>query len=193
MPKQDIELHSALEARTRGACLDLIRENPALTVGDIQALCHGEFGKFISAITLGELFSGPTDPAPTADRKPQAAKTAKKTITRKPARSKAPPTKPSRASRAKPAKVAPDDEDVAGPSNPTAQAEVDTRTHAGRQAFDEAVFTAVQSIGSPAGAGDILQLTGGTNLQIRAACNRLIEAGRLSWSGKARGTRYFPA
>lgn len=193
MPKQDVSILSALEARTRGACLDLLRENPTLTVSDIQALCQGEFGKFISAITLGELLSGPTEAASTVSRKPQAAKPPKQASTRKPAKTNTPRTKPPKASRAKPAKAAPDDEETTGAPKPAVRTEVNTRTPAGRQAFDEAVFTAVQSIGSPAGAGDIQQLTGGTNMQVRSACNRLIEAGRLSWSGQARGTRYFPA
>ena len=120
MPKQDNEFLSALEARTRSVCLDLVRENPDLTVGDIQALCRGQFGRFISAITLGELFSGPTEPAASAGRKPQAAKPPTKANNRTPARTKAPRTKPPKVSREKPAKVAPDNKDAADTSKPTA-------------------------------------------------------------------------
>lgn len=193
MPKQDVSILSALEARTRGVCLDIIRENPTLTVSDLQTLCHGEFGTFISAITLGELFPGAAEAATKASRKPQAAKPPRKASTQKPSKTKAPRTTTPKAPREKPAKAAPDDEESTGIPKPAVRTEVDTRTSAGRQAFDEAIFRAVQSIGSPASAGDIQQFTGGTNMQVRAACNRLIEAGRLSWSGKARGTRYFPA
>ena len=174
---------SALESRTRSSCLDFIRENPTLTVGEIQALCQGAFGKFISTITLGELTAGQTEDAPKTKDKPRAARK------QKPATAK----KPAKATRERAAKTTPGDEKATDAPKPATRAEVNTRTPAGRQAFDEAVFTAVQSIGSPAGAGDIQKITGGANMQIRAACNRLIEAGRLSWSGRARGTRYFPA
>lgn len=181
MPKQDDVILSALESRTRGICLDLIRENLTLTVSDLQGLCQGEFGRFVSTITLGELTLG---------RIEDTARTQSTATATKPAKSKVTKTKPLKAPRGKGS--ASDDKATDAP-RPAARAGVNTRTPAGRQAFDEAVFTAVQSIGSPAGAGDIQKLTGGANMQIRAACNRLIEAGRLSWSGKARGTRYFPA
>lgn len=170
MPKQDDVVLFALDSRIRGVCLDLLRENLALTVSDIQALCQGQFGKLISTITLGELATGNTKPTP--------------------ASSKVTTTKPPRTTRGK---AQAGEDKTADALRPAARAEINTRTLAGRQAFDEAVFTAVESIGSPAGAGVIQRLTGGANMQIRAACNRLIEAGRLSWSGKARGTRYFPA
>lgn len=192
MPKQDDVILSALESRTRSSCLDFIRENPTLTVGEIQTLCQGAFGKFISTISLGELTTGQAEDAPKAEDKPRAARKQKPTTAKKPAESKATRT-PSKATREKIAKTTPGDEKATDAPKPATRAEVNTRTPAGRQAFDEAVFTAVQSIGSPAGAGDIQKITGGANMQIRAACNRLIEAGRLSWSGRARGTRYFPA
>ena len=188
MSKLDVVILSAIESNTRGICLDLIRENPALTVGELQELCRGEFGKFISTITIGELATGQAAAAPKAAAKPRPAKAPAK-ATAKPAKAK--PAKPAKAKPAK-AKPAAGEGTTEAPKAAPA-AEVDTRTPAGRQAFDEAVFKAVQSIGSPAGAGDIQKLTGGTNMQVRTACNRLIEAGRLSWSGKARGTRYFVA
>jgi hypothetical protein len=39
-------------------------------------------------------------------------------------------------------------------------------------------------------AGDVRRQVGGTPLQARAALNRLIEAGKLNYTGRARGTRY---
>ena len=189
MSKHDVLILSAIESRTREFCINVIRENLALTVGELQELCRGELGKFVSTITLGELSTGEAAAPPKSTSKAQPAKKQPKSSPAKANRAK-----PSKGAKAKPAKAKPaaDEAAVAAPK-PSAAEPVDTRTPAGRQAFDEAVFSAVQSIGSPAGAGDIQKLTGGTNMQVRAACNRLIEAGRLSWSGKARGTRYFVA
>lgn len=120
----------------------------------------GELGKLLGTITVGELFGQ----APR--RGPQPARPA-------PAKSGAKPA--ARPAAAKPASDA---------------AEVNTRTPAGRAAFDVAVFEALKAIGGPAGAGELQRRVGGTNMQVRSAVNRLIEQGRVTWTGKARGTRY---
>lgn len=187
MSKNDVEFSSAIESRTRGICIDLLRENPDRTVRDLVQLVRGEFGSVLATITLGEL-SGAAAPAPkakAATKAPAPAKTKAKAGKAPKASAKAGAPKAS-----KPAKAA---DAAPGEAPKQAPASVDVRTPAGRQAFDESVFNAVQSIGSPVGAGQIQKLTGGTNMQVRSACNRLIEAGKLSWSGKARGTRYFVA
>jgi len=67
---------------------------------------------------------------------------------------------------------------------------VNTRTAEGRTAYDEALFQAVKDSGGPAGAGSLIARAGGSSLQARAGLARLIEAGRITWSGKARGTKY---
>ena len=185
MPKSDISFASAVESRTRGIYVDLLRDNPALTLGELQQLCRGEFGKVLSTITLGELCAG--GKATTAAATP-ASKSPNQRGTKK----------PSKAAKAKPAtkKAAASTgakSEATTPAESSTAAEVNTRTPVGRQAFDEAVFAAIKSIAGPAGAGAIQKVTGGTNMQVRSACNRLIEAGRLSWSGKARGTRYQAA
>lgn len=69
---------------------------------------------------------------------------------------------------------------------------VNTRTPDGREAYDKAVMDAVLDIGGPASAPEIRSRAGGTELQARKSLNRLIEAGRVTFSGKARGTRYMP-
>ena len=179
MSKSDVSFASAVESRTRGIYVEILRGNPALTLGELQELCRGEFGKVLSGITLGEL---------TTDGKATAApsKSAKKGGARASAKSAKPTTKKATSAKSKPA--APKASNDATPSEKPA--EVNTRTPASRDAFDATVFAAIQSIAGPAGAGAIQKLTGGTNMQVRSACNRLIEAGRLSWRGKARGTRY---
>lgn len=69
---------------------------------------------------------------------------------------------------------------------------VNTRTPAGREAYDQAVLAAVQAARGPIGAGPLRKKVGGTALQVRTALNRLIEAGRINYEGRARATRYTP-
>ena len=70
---------------------------------------------------------------------------------------------------------------------------VDTRTPAGRDAYDDQVLSAVQAAKSPIGAGELREQVGGTALQARTALNRLIEAGKINYEGRARATRYTAA
>jgi hypothetical protein len=80
-----------------------------------------------------------------------------------------------------------------GRKQKAAQAEVDTRTAEGRAAYDEAVLAALRAAGGPQSASELTAVAGGSPLQIRTALARLIEAGTVNWSGRARGTRYTPA
>lgn len=70
---------------------------------------------------------------------------------------------------------------------------VNTRTPAGREAYDSSVLSSVQDASSPIGAAAIRKQVGGTPLQVRAALNRLIEKGQVTYQGRARATRYSPA
>lgn len=67
---------------------------------------------------------------------------------------------------------------------------VNTRTPEGRAAYDEALLKAVKSAKAPIGAGRIIAEVGGTPLQARSGLARLIDAGKITWTGKARGTKY---
>ena len=68
---------------------------------------------------------------------------------------------------------------------------VDTRSTSGREAYETAVLGAVESAMDAVSAVEVRAAVGGTAQQARAALNRLIEAGRVKYRGKARGTRYF--
>ncbi len=70
---------------------------------------------------------------------------------------------------------------------------VNTRTPAGRAAYDVAVHDAVQGASGPISAPEVRASAGGTELQVRKSLNRLIEAGKITFKGKARGTRYMIA
>jgi len=67
---------------------------------------------------------------------------------------------------------------------------VNTRTAAGRREYDGRVFEYIQSAEEPVSATEIRTNVGGTSLQVRKSVARLIEAERVTWHGKARGTRY---
>ncbi|WP_434424412.1 hypothetical protein [Nannocystis pusilla] len=71
--------------------------------------------------------------------------------------------------------------------------DVDTRTVAGREAFDKKILAAVKTIEGPVSAAQVQARVGGTNMQVRTGLNRLIEVGKLTWSGRAKGTRYHLA
>ena len=67
---------------------------------------------------------------------------------------------------------------------------VDTRTPDGRAEYDKAVLKAVRKSREPLGAAEICAVAGGSPLQVRVALARLIAAGQVAWTGKARGTKY---
>ena len=69
---------------------------------------------------------------------------------------------------------------------------VDTRTESGRAALDAAVFEVVQEFKASIAASAFASLGASPN-QIRSSLNRLIAEGSVTWTGKARGTRYHLA
>ena len=72
-----------------------------------------------------------------------------------------------------------------------APGKVNTRTAAGRATFEKAILGALDELGGgPVSGADVRAKVGGTSLQVRAAMNRLIDAGTVSFEGKARGTKY---
>ncbi|NVB39359.1 hypothetical protein G6O69_16065 [Pseudenhygromyxa sp. WMMC2535] len=70
--------------------------------------------------------------------------------------------------------------------------EVNTRTAQGRREYDNRVLEFIEHAEEPVSATEIRSFVGGTSLQVRKAVARLIEAERVTWQGKARGTRYSP-
>lgn len=70
---------------------------------------------------------------------------------------------------------------------------IDVRTPAGREVYDTSVLAAIAAHREPASATDVRAKAGGTDLQFRAAVERLIEEKKVRRTGKARGTRYSAA
>lgn len=54
----------------------------------------------------------------------------------------------------------------------------------------DAVLAALASVGGPAKLEDVRAKVGGTTLQVRAAMQKLVRAGKVAISGRRRGTRY---
>lgn len=68
------------------------------------------------------------------------------------------------------------------------------RTEAGRAAFDAEVMDALKAAGGNTVAATTLrEALGADSTQLRTSLNRLIEQGLVTFTGKARGTRYSMA
>ena len=67
---------------------------------------------------------------------------------------------------------------------------LDTKTPAGRAAYDSAVLKTLKSRRGEMSAPEIRAQCGGTPLQARASLDRLIADGKATYKGKARAMRY---
>lgn len=67
---------------------------------------------------------------------------------------------------------------------------VDTRTAAGREAYEKSVLRVLEAADGPVSSQHVRDKCGGTALQARKALNRLIEDGQVTYTGKARATKY---
>ena len=65
-----------------------------------------------------------------------------------------------------------------------------TRTRAGREALDNAIIDYLKAQSEPVRALDIRKGIGGTAAQVRTRLNYLIEQGKVTYKGRASGTRY---
>jgi hypothetical protein len=163
------DLVATVEKQTRLAIINVIVSSPSTPVGDLLALATGEHAPLMRGITLGELVDALQATSPARGRKKKTARTpATKRVIAKPA--------------AKPAKPA---------KQVKSGVEPDVRTPRGRVAYDQALLHTLGELGGgPASSRELTTKVGGTTLQARAALARLITAGKITWSGKARGTRY---
>ena len=142
------EFNSAVEAVERDVFINLVCENPQLTLAELTRLGKGKFANLLSSVSVGDIIeAGGTGPSRGEDKAKAKAK-------------------------AKAAKA------------------VNTRTPEGRRAYDAAVFSVVEGAERPIKAPEITAQVGGTALQVRKSLARLIEAGKVTWEGKARGMRY---
>lgn len=151
------EFNSAVEAVEREVFINLVRENPQLTLAELTKLGKGKFANLLDSVRVGDILDvgrhgvAVNGRSHKEDSQASGAFDASGRIKTKP---------------------------------------VNTRTPEGRGAYDEAVFAVVDGADRPIKAPEITAAVGGTALQVRKSLARLIEQGKVTWDGKARGMRY---
>lgn len=197
MSKFESTFKAAIAENERRILIESLRSSPELSLGEIHKLSKGGLGRLFSEITIADLLGNGGGSRPAASegkrggRKGAAAATATSSGSGAGrGRGRGRP----KAEAAPAAEAAAPAEGKGGKGRRGGKAKaVNTRTAEGRSAYDEALFQAVKDSGGPAGAGALIARAGGSSLQARAGLARLIEAGRITWSGKARGTKYSVA
>lgn len=184
MSKFETAFRAAIADNERRILISTLRSSPELTLGELHKLSKGTLGRLFAEITLGELIH-----AGGGEVAPAGGKSGGKGRGRGRGRGKAADKAPAAAPAAAAAAEAEAGDGRKGKRGGKAKA-VNTRTPEGRAAYDEALYKALEAAGAPTGAGALIGKVGGTSLQARAGLARLIEAGRITWSGKARGTKY---
>jgi hypothetical protein len=169
----------ALADQAKAALADVVASQPKTTVAELAELVAAN--PTLGTITLGDLLGGgatkSAPPTPTRGRpgrKPAAAAPAAVA----PAAAPAAPAAPKR-------KV------VAPPASSGGGKKRNVRTEAGRESFDTDVLNALKELGGDTvAATNLRERLGADPTQLRASLNRLIEKGLVTFTGKARGTRY---
>ena len=202
MSKFETTFKAAIAQNERRILIDSLRSSPELTIGEIHRLSKGGLGRLFNEITISDLMGGKGGQA--AQSSGEAARGGGRGVAHGGREATA---SESNGGVVKPRRGRPPKSEAVAAENsaPQAGAEgkqqrrggkakaVNTRTAEGRGDYDEALFQAVKDSGGPAGAGSLIARAGGSSLQARAGLARLIEAGRINWSGKARGTKYSVA
>lgn len=195
--KYETAFKTAIAESERKICIDLLRQNPGLTLGELYKLAKGPMGAVLGEISIAELAAGEAKAKPVVRPMAAPAKPAKAAPAAPAAPAKAAPAKaapaPTKAAAPAPVKAAPTQapEGDAGDVRKRARGkDVNVRTPAGRAEYEMALLAALAEFTTPTGVSTLMGKVGGTNLQARAALNRLIEAGKITWVGKARGTKY---
>ena len=166
MSRFESTFRNAVANAERDVLIAQIRANPQMTLSELGKLTTGELGKLLKTLTIGDLLEADVGLAA-----PETGKSRK-------GRKSAADGKGGRKRKAKKEAEA------------SAPAGVETRTAAGRERYDRTVLAAIKGAESPISAEELRAKVGGTPLQARAALARLINAGSVTWEGKARGTRY---
>lgn len=166
MSRFESTFRNAVANAERDVLIAQIRANPQMSLSELGKLTTGELGKLLKTLTIGDLLE--------ADVGLAASPTVKQR--------KSP--KDSAAKGGRKRKAAKKEAEAGSPAT------VETRTAAGRERYDKAVLAAIKGAESPISAEELRAQVGGTPLQARASLARLINAGNVTWEGKARGTRY---
>jgi hypothetical protein len=154
------EYEKSLTSAARGALLRVIADHPSTPVADLRELVSQH--PSLGGLTLADLF-GKSRSNSGAGRSTKPAQSGRRAA----------------AAGSKPAAA------------PKRTDKWDTRTDAGRAALDRAVYETLGAFGGTNVSAEAIRARlGATPAQIRTSLNRHIVAGDVSFSGKARGTRY---
>jgi hypothetical protein len=153
----------ALADQAKSALVTIVAENPKTTVRDLKELISDN--PALGTLTLSELL-GASGRAPARKGPPAKAKPAART--------------PGGGASA-----------VGGGAVGGGAHKRNVRTEAGREAFENEVLEALKAQGGDTvAATQLRESIDAEPTQLRTALNRLIERGLVTFTGKARGTRY---
>lgn len=181
MSKFETTFRNAVANAERDVMIEQIRTNPQMSLSELGKLATGDLGPLLKGITIGEIL-GQISAKPAG--RASAGKAARAAAAPAPAKSSG-GRKPGGRSRGEGREA----KESSGGGKRAAKG-VDTRTPAGREAYDQAMLNALKQVGKAAAAPELAAAVGGTPLQIRTSLARLIERGLVNWTGQARGTRY---
>jgi hypothetical protein len=153
--------HDAIAAQAEAALIAVVATQPNATVAELAELLAAN--PTLGATTLTKMLGGASD-APKRRGRPPGRKTTSPAATPAPRKAKS---------------------GGGGGRKPN------VRTGAGREQFDQDLLAALTDAGGDSvNAATLREAVGGDPNQVRAGLNRLIERGEVTFSGKARGTRY---
>jgi hypothetical protein len=165
----------ALADQAKSALVTIVAENPRTTVKDLKDLISDN--PALGTLTLAELLGG---------GRGAARKAAPQKANKPPARTPGPVVrKGGGGGAAAPAR------DNRGDGGGDSAHKRNVRTESGREAFDHEVLEALKAHGGDTvAATQLRESIDAEPTQLRTALNRLIERGLVTFTGKARGTRY---
>lgn len=159
----------ALADQAKAALVVIVSENPKTTVGDLKDLISAN--PALGSMTLSELLGG-------------SGRAARKG----PAKGKGPGRPPGPVVRKGGGAPAGGGGGAGGGAGAHKR---NVRTETGREAFDQEVLEALKAAGGDTvAATQLRESIDAEPTQLRTALNRLIERGLVTFTGKARGTRY---
>jgi hypothetical protein len=151
------EFNSAVEAVERDVFINLVCENPQLTLAELTKLGKGKFANLLSSVSVGDIIQGGRGGVRLADDEDDEYDEDEDEDNGR--------LKNGRS--LKDAKVK--------------TKSVNTRTPEGRKAYDLAVLAVVADADRPIKAPEITARVGGTALQVRKSLARLIDTSQVTW------------
>jgi predicted transcriptional regulator len=159
--------HDALADQAEAALIAVVATHNNATVAELAELLRSY--PTLGGTTLTKMLGGSGGAAPKRKGRPPGSKSSK-----------------SASKAATPAAAEPRKAKAGG-----AKGKPNVRTGAGREQFEQDLLAALTDAGGDmVNAATLRAAVGGDPNQVRAGLNRLIEQGLVTFSGKARGTRY---